>query len=69
MLQAVSDVLSESRRLQTFPIRFMIPPVALSGIVLTSVFAMVYGDPKWLLGTAALGVVYATFTWQLVGAT
>jgi len=61
MLIAVQRVLAVSHR-QPRPLLVF---VLLLGAVLAGVIGIVYGDPRWLIGTAAFGILFSIFTWRL----
>jgi len=66
MIEAVDSALSVSRKLWP-PLlhRLILPLAALLGLVMSGILAIVFGDPRWLFGTAALGIAYAFLTWWL----
>jgi len=61
MLIVVKRVLTVSRRRPGLLPAF----VLLFGAGLAGVIGIVYSDPRWLIGTAAFGILFTIFTWRL----
>lgn len=64
MLIAVERALEASRRRWRAHLSF--PLLLLLGALLAGVVAIIFGDPRWLIGTVILSLLFGIFMWRLV---
>jgi len=63
MLEAVDQALSS---VSLSPWQPFLALTFLLGAGLTGVIAIIFGDPRWLVGTVVLGLLYALLTWLVM---